>query len=60
MTAVSWDPSTGETSSGRPRDQGEDWYPAFPGYPDPEVRPPAPALDQHGDAVRAEFGPAPG
>ena len=26
------------------------------GYPDPEVRPPAPALDEHGAAVRAEFG----
>ena len=26
------------------------------GYDDPVVRPPAPALDEHGDAVRAEFG----
>jgi CoA:oxalate CoA-transferase len=26
-------------------------------YPDPEVRPPAPELDEHGEAVRAEFGP---
>ncbi|MCW2776379.1 MAG: Formyl-CoA transferase [Frankiales bacterium] len=26
------------------------------GYPDPLVRPPAPALDEHGAAVRAEFG----
>ena len=27
------------------------------GYPDPRVRPAAPALDQHGAALRAEFGP---
>ena len=27
-------------------------------YEDPVVRPPAPALDEHGDAVRAEFGAA--
>lgn len=26
------------------------------GYPDPDTRPAAPALDEHGDAVRAEFG----
>ncbi|MCW2615598.1 MAG: Formyl-CoA transferase [Frankiales bacterium] len=26
------------------------------GYDDPLVRPPAPALDEHGDAVRREFG----
>lgn len=26
------------------------------GWPDPVVRPPAPLLDEHGDAVRAEFG----
>jgi CoA:oxalate CoA-transferase len=26
------------------------------GYPDPAVRPPAPSLDQHGPAVRAELG----
>jgi CoA:oxalate CoA-transferase len=25
-------------------------------YPDPPTRPPAPALDEHGDAVRKEFG----
>ncbi len=25
---VSWDPGTGETSSGRPQDAGEDWHPA--------------------------------
>jgi CoA:oxalate CoA-transferase len=24
-------------------------------YPDPAARPPAPALDEHGDAVRKEF-----
>ncbi len=28
------------------------------GWADPRVRPPAPALDEHGDLVRAEFGPA--
>ena len=41
-TFVSWDPGTGETSSDRPQDQGEDWYPAFPGYQDPSPyqRPP--------------------
>ncbi len=27
------------------------------GYDDPVVRPAAPVLDEHGDAVRAEFGP---
>lgn len=27
-------------------------------WDDPSVRPPAPGLDEHGDAVRAEFGPA--
>ena len=27
-------------------------------YEDPAVRPAAPGLDEHGDAVRAEFGPA--
>jgi CoA:oxalate CoA-transferase len=27
-------------------------------WDDPPVRPPAPALDEHGDAIRAEFGPA--
>ncbi|MCU1693442.1 MAG: Formyl-CoA transferase [Frankiales bacterium] len=27
------------------------------GYPDPAERPAAPALDEHGDAVRAEFAP---
>ena len=26
-------------------------------YPDPEQRPPAPELDEHGDAVRKEFAP---
>ena len=26
------------------------------GYPDPAVRPPAPQLDEHGPAIRAEFG----
>ncbi|MBS2554153.1 CoA transferase [Catenulispora sp. NL8] len=26
------------------------------GYPDPAVRPAAPGLDEHGDAIRAEFG----
>ena len=26
------------------------------GYPDPVVRPAAPELDEHGDAIRAEFG----
>ncbi|GAA1994028.1 CaiB/BaiF CoA transferase family protein [Catenulispora subtropica] len=26
------------------------------GYPDPQVRPAAPELDEHGDAIRAEFG----
>jgi CoA:oxalate CoA-transferase len=28
------------------------------GYPDPAVRPPAPSLDQHGPALRAEVGAA--
>jgi CoA:oxalate CoA-transferase len=27
-------------------------------WDDPPVRPPAPALDEHGQAIRAEFGPA--
>ena len=41
-TFVSWDPSTGETSSDRPQDPGADWYPASPGYPSPRPyqRPP--------------------
>jgi CoA:oxalate CoA-transferase len=26
------------------------------GYPDPPVRPAAPALDEHGPAIRAEVG----
>lgn len=39
---VSWDPGTGRTSTERPSERGEDWYPAFPGYldPTPYQRPP--------------------
>jgi CoA:oxalate CoA-transferase len=29
------------------------------GYPDPDVRPAAPRLDEHGPALRQEFAPAP-
>ncbi len=50
-TFVSWDPGTGETSSDRPQDPGEDWYPAFPGYPDPRPYLSPPSFERAPEAV---------
>ena len=50
-TFVSYDPESGETSSDRPQDQGEDWYPAFPGYPDPGQYQSPPSLERAPESV---------
>lgn len=50
---VSWDPSTGETTSGRPQDQGEDWRPSPPRHLDLDQYRRPPSLDVAPEPVAA-------
>ncbi|SDE91530.1 hypothetical protein SAMN05660485_02100 [Blastococcus fimeti] len=48
---VSWDPSTGETTSGRPQDQGSDWLSSPPLYQDPTPYQSPPSLERPPESV---------
>jgi hypothetical protein len=48
---VIWNPRTGETSSDRPSDHGEDWYSAFPGYVDPTPYQRPPSIERAPESV---------